>query len=550
MKTSETAGRRAAAAAAVAAPPADDALTSLLTDLHALLDRLTAFRQWDQVSQPTALVASGRLGSARARIESAMVASAERVRSTTARSGGSPGAVGSMLAGQFGGDRREGNALVHLAKQLAAAPAIGDSLAAGRVSKEQAQVIARGLSALPPSVSEADRARAERELLTAAPKMSLPDLARRATRMREACESVHDADVHENEQLVAREQSAWEQSMFWMKEVKPGLVKGGFLLPEVQAQMLQAAVEAISAPRRFHLMDAGVAKLPEPAGSQPPEWAFSGTGSGLDSGTGSAAAHGSDLCSSNSGAGVGSARPGGPEDQGGPAHPGAAAHPSGSAHRGGWARTIDQLDADLDATEAAEADGLPLDKQHREGRALAQLCEHLPTDRLPGVGGVSAILTVNLDLDTLTHGVRAATLSTGGRMSAGEVRRLACNARLIPQVFDGASLPLDLGRAKRLFTVHQRRAIENRDGGCVFPGCDRPPGWCEGHHWRQPWSTGGTTDLANLILVCGSHHRRIHLEDLSVRMREGRVEVHTRPPDGGPKNWLSNQRFRVPPNAH
>ncbi|PWJ26434.1 HNH endonuclease [Branchiibius hedensis] len=499
MKTIESVD----AVAVSAAPSADATLAGLVTELHSALDRLIAFGEWEQVSQTSALAASGRLGSAKARIESAMVNAADRVRAVTTAAGGSPGAVGSMLAGQFGGDRREGNALLYLGKQLADAPATSDSLAAGRVSKEQARVIARGLAALPPSVSEADRTRAERELLAAAPKMPLPDLSRRATRMREAFESVHDADAHENDQLVAQEQSAWEQSAFWMKEFKPGLFKGGFLLPEVQAQMLQAAVEAISAPRRFHLMDAGPPGSSEQTTPRPPDWAAVDVGAA-----------------------------------------------PGAAPVAGWAPTLAQVEADLDAADAAEAGGLPLDKQHREGRALAQLCEHLPTDKLPGAGGVSAILTVNFDFETLAQGVRAATLSTGSRMSAGEVRRLACNAGLIPQVFDGASVPLDLGRSKRTFTIHQRRAIENRDGGCAMPGCDRPPGWCEGHHWRKPWAAGGTTNLDDLALLCGSDHRRVHAEGIPIRLRNGRLEFYIRPPEGGEKRWLSNRRFRMPPNAH
>lgn len=222
----------------------------------------------------------------------------------------------------------------------------------------------------------------------------------------------------------------------------------------------------------------------------------------------------------------------------------------GDASVGGWAPTLAQVEADLDAADAAEAGGLPLDKQHREGRALAQLCEHLPTDKLPGAGGVSAILTVNFDFETLAQGVRAATLSTGTRMSAGEVRRLACNAGLIPQVFDGASVPLDLGRSKRTFTIHQRRAIENRDGRCAMPGCDRPPGCCEGHHWRKPWAAGGTTDLDDLALLCGSDHRRVHAEGIPIRLQNGRLEFYMPPPAGGEKRWLSNRRFRMPPNAH
>lgn len=85
-------------------------------------------------------------------------------------------------------------------------------------------------------------------------------------------------------------------------------------------------------------------------------------------------------------------------------------------------------------------------------------------------------------------------------MSPGEVRRLACDARLLPQVFGGESVPLDLGREERLFTRYQRIAIANRDGGyleCRINPHDgipefRKPGtrqWKRNHRWRPGGST-------------------------------------------------------------
>jgi hypothetical protein len=49
-------------------------------------------------------------------------------------------------------------------------------------------------------------------------------------------------------------------------------------------------------------------------------------------------------------------------------------------------------------------------------------------------------------------------------------------------------------------------ALVVRDGGCTFPGCDHPGGWCQRHHIKG-WINGGPTDLNNLTLVCGYHHR-------------------------------------------
>ena len=121
-----------------------------------------------------------------------------------------------------------------------------------------------------------------------------------------------------------------------------------------------------------------------------------------------------------------------------------------------------------------------------------------------------------------------ATLDTGTRISAGEARRLACAHRIVPAVLDGASVPLDLGRTRRLHTRAQRLAMSIRDRGCTAVGCDRPPSLCHAHH-DQPWSLGGSTDLETGRLLCGHHHRRIHDPAYHHHVRpDGTVEYHRR----------------------
>jgi hypothetical protein len=88
--------------------------------------------------------------------------------------------------------------------------------------------------------------------------------------------------------------------------------------------------------------------------------------------------------------------------------------------------------------------------------------------------------------------------------------RLQAAARRLPPVLGGApTQPLDVGRTTRVVQPAQRTALAVRDGGCVFPGCDRPLAWCEAHHLVH-WLDGGPTDLANLVLVCRAHHRAVH----------------------------------------
>jgi hypothetical protein len=88
--------------------------------------------------------------------------------------------------------------------------------------------------------------------------------------------------------------------------------------------------------------------------------------------------------------------------------------------------------------------------------------------------------------------------------------RLRAAMRLLPPTLGGSpTQPLAVGRRRRVVSAAQRAALVVRDRGCVFPGCGRPPGWCEAHH-LVPWLEGGPTDLPNLALICRAHHRAVH----------------------------------------
>ncbi len=114
-----------------------------------------------------------------------------------------------------------------------------------------------------------------------------------------------------------------------------------------------------------------------------------------------------------------------------------------------------------------------------------------------------------MDLDSLMGGLRAASLDTGERISAGEARRLSCRAGIIPVVLGAGSVVLDVGRRRRLHSEVQRIALSLRDGGCSAAGCDMPPALCHAHH-DVPWSRGGATSLDNGRLLCPRHHRVVH----------------------------------------
>jgi hypothetical protein len=86
---------------------------------------------------------------------------------------------------------------------------------------------------------------------------------------------------------------------------------------------------------------------------------------------------------------------------------------------------------------------------------------------------------------------------------------LACDCILRRITLDLNGVPTDLGRDQRLVSRAQRRLLRQRDGGCAFPGCDRPPSWCDAHH-IIPWEIGGPTNLDNLVLLCRRHHGYMH----------------------------------------
>ncbi|WP_197275096.1 HNH endonuclease signature motif containing protein [Luteipulveratus halotolerans] len=123
-------------------------------------------------------------------------------------------------------------------------------------------------------------------------------------------------------------------------------------------------------------------------------------------------------------------------------------------------------------------------------------------------------------------GAGAGVTATGQVLSGGEVRRMACDAGIVPMVLGSRGEVLDVGREQRLFTLGQRRALWRRDGGCTYPGCTIPPQWCDAHHviW---WSRGGTTDVSNAALLCGRHHTLVHRRDLTATVTATGVVWHT-----------------------
>jgi uncharacterized protein DUF222 len=129
---------------------------------------------------------------------------------------------------------------------------------------------------------------------------------------------------------------------------------------------------------------------------------------------------------------------------------------------------------------------------------------------------------------TPADGTIPAVIPGVGPISAGTAERLGCDATHCRILVDQVGRIVDIGRASRDVTPTQRRLLWIRDGGCTFPGCDRPPHWCEAHHLAF-WEHGGRTDLVNLALLCSHHHHLCHEGGYLVWRDEGGALVFARP---------------------
>lgn len=222
--------------------------------LHQLLDTLTSQRRVDAAASDEQLrTVHADLARAKARIDAvAMIIARDLHERGAARAAGAV-STGQLLAADFGGDRSDANRSVRTAADLANAPAVENALAAGVIDRAQAGLIAGALRKLPTGVGREERDTATQSLLAAAATLGIEDLGRAARHAAEAFKTRAEADRHEEGQLLRRERRARRESSFWMANNRDGTWRGGFVLPDAEAEMIRAAVEAHAAPRRYHL---------------------------------------------------------------------------------------------------------------------------------------------------------------------------------------------------------------------------------------------------------------------------------------------------------
>lgn len=132
-------------------------------------------------------------------------------------------------------------------------------------------------------------------------------------------------------------------------------------------------------------------------------------------------------------------------------------------------------------------------------------------------------VVARIDVGSLESGQGHATIDGIDQpISAASARELAASAGTTSMLVRRPGEVLDLGRTARLFTPAQKIALAERDGGCAWPGCHRPPSHTQAHHIAWWTRDRGRTDLSNGILLCSHHHHRVHDDGWGIDIRDGR----------------------------
>lgn len=162
---------------------------------------------------------------------------------------------------------------------------------------------------------------------------------------------------------------------------------------------------------------------------------------------------------------------------------------------------------------------------------LAIALHHRCTRRRAG-DRMQVSMPVHVDLATLMHGLHERShidIDGGGMLPVATLRRLACDAQVLPIVLDGDGVAVEAGRSRRFATTDQRRMLRAMYETCGVPGCTVPYQACEAHHIHW-WERFGPTDLANLIPLCSRHHHDVHEGGWTLSMDAQRNVTWTGPP--------------------
>jgi Domain of unknown function (DUF222) len=186
----------------------------------------------------------------------------------------------------------------------------------------------------------------------------------------------------------------------------------------------------------------------------------------------------------------------------------------------------------------------PRDAGQRLHDGLVTLADRaLDAGELPASGGTRTTVVVHVTAEQLASQAGLAVSANGTLVPVGPVLATAGDSLIYTLVTNAKRVPLWLGRTTRIATPGQSVALAARDGGCTFPGCDRPPAWCERHHVQEWAAANGRTDIDELALLCGFHHREFTSRGWAVVMIEGH-------PWWIPPKWIDPEQRPIRNSMH
>ncbi|WP_375499498.1 DUF222 domain-containing protein [uncultured Jatrophihabitans sp.] len=173
--------------------------------------------------------------------------------------------------------------------------------------------------------------------------------------------------------------------------------------------------------------------------------------------------------------------------------------------------------------------------QRRHDALLDALKITVGSGSLEKSGGVLATIILTMTAQDYATGTGFASTGHGAQVPTREAMSWAGgDYRLFLTVLDSVKGITAYSSTHRLFTEGQRLAMIARDGGCAFPGCLAPPGWCQAAHIID-YINGGPTTVANGMLLCGFHHREYVRQGWTVRLVDGR-------PEWTPPRWIDPEQ--------
>ncbi|GAB19106.1 hypothetical protein GOEFS_075_00270 [Gordonia effusa NBRC 100432] len=165
---------------------------------------------------------------------------------------------------------------------------------------------------------------------------------------------------------------------------------------------------------------------------------------------------------------------------------------------------------------------------------------------ISGREGTSSVATGEKSQAPASTSAQVPSLDFGQPISPQTAEIVACDCEFTAMILDAEGVPLDIKKTQRLFPPELRRALIIRDKGCSFPGCGKPPSWCQAHHLRY-WSQGGETTIGNGALLCQRHHTIIHHTEWEMRMGSDGHPWFSSPPisPGAQRSWMRSQARRT-----